>query len=92
MSAFGTKRTFRSSIPMSAFGGKADIGAPLRNVRFPNRKSGTLSCCDAQDPSRAVAQAQVAELTETARDAGVRLIVVNATTEARFCTGLHEGD
>jgi putative ABC transport system substrate-binding protein len=36
------------------------------------------------DPSRAVAQAQVAELTEAARDAGVRLVVVNATTEADF--------
>jgi len=36
------------------------------------------------DPGRAVAQAQVAELTEAARDAGVRLIVVNATTEADF--------
>jgi putative ABC transport system substrate-binding protein len=34
------------------------------------------------DQSRVVvAQAQVAELTEAARDAGVRLIVVNATTE-----------
>jgi putative ABC transport system substrate-binding protein len=34
------------------------------------------------DPSRAVAQAQIAELTEAARDADVRLIVVNATAEA----------
>jgi putative tryptophan/tyrosine transport system substrate-binding protein len=37
------------------------------------------------DPSRAVvAQAQVAELVEAANAAGVRLIVVNATTEADF--------
>jgi putative ABC transport system substrate-binding protein len=36
------------------------------------------------DPSRAVAQAQVAELAEAANAAGVRLIVVNATTEADF--------
>jgi putative ABC transport system substrate-binding protein len=36
------------------------------------------------DPSRAVAQAQVAELAEAAKDAGVHLIVVNATTEADF--------
>jgi putative ABC transport system substrate-binding protein len=34
------------------------------------------------DPSRVVAQAQVAELAEAANAAGVRLIVVNATTEA----------
>ena len=36
------------------------------------------------DPSRAVAQAQVAELKDAARDAVVRLIVVNATMEADF--------
>ncbi len=37
------------------------------------------------DPSRAVvAQAQVAELAEAANAAGVRLIVLNATTEADF--------
>jgi putative ABC transport system substrate-binding protein len=36
------------------------------------------------DPSRAVDQAQVAEVAEAAKDAGVRLIVVNATTEADF--------
>ena len=36
------------------------------------------------DPSRAVAQAQVAELSEAANAAGVRLIVLNATTEADF--------
>jgi putative ABC transport system substrate-binding protein len=36
------------------------------------------------DPSRTVAQAQVAELAEAAKAAGVRLIVVNATTEADF--------
>jgi putative ABC transport system substrate-binding protein len=36
------------------------------------------------DPSRAVAQAQIAELTEAAADADVRLIVLNATTEADF--------
>jgi putative ABC transport system substrate-binding protein len=37
------------------------------------------------DPSRAVVtQAQVAELVEAANAAGVRLIVVNATTEADF--------
>jgi hypothetical protein len=29
MSAFGTKRTFRDWVPMSAFGGKADIEAKL---------------------------------------------------------------
>src|SRR6516165_5469599 len=31
-SAFGTKRTFRGSVAMSAFGGKADIGRSCRNV------------------------------------------------------------
>jgi ABC-type uncharacterized transport system substrate-binding protein len=36
------------------------------------------------DPNRPVAQAQLAELTEAATDTGVRLIVVNATTEADF--------
>ena len=29
MSAFGTKRTFRNRVPVSAFGGKADIEAKL---------------------------------------------------------------
>ena len=29
MSAFGTKRTFHSQVPMSAFGGKADIASKL---------------------------------------------------------------
>jgi hypothetical protein len=27
MSAFGTKQTFRDRVPMSAFGGKADVAA-----------------------------------------------------------------
>ena len=29
MSAFGTKRTLRDRVPMSAFGGEADIAAKL---------------------------------------------------------------
>jgi hypothetical protein len=33
MSAFGTKRTFLTPSPMSAFGGKADIGRMVPNVR-----------------------------------------------------------
>ena len=33
-SAFGTKRTFRGVVPMSAFGGKADISRTFRNVRL----------------------------------------------------------
>src|SRR6516162_8128353 len=32
MSAFGTKRTLRQAQPMSAFGGKADIGLTPRNM------------------------------------------------------------
>jgi hypothetical protein len=32
MSAFGTKRTFHSRVPMSAFGGKADIEAAASNA------------------------------------------------------------
>ena len=34
MSAFGTKRTLCDRVPMSAFGGKADIGRRWVNVRF----------------------------------------------------------
>jgi hypothetical protein len=34
-SAYGTKRTSQSRLPMSAFGGKADITAAQRNVCFP---------------------------------------------------------
>jgi len=34
MSAFGTKRTLRPAQPMSAFGGKADIGRMWVNDRF----------------------------------------------------------
>src|SRR5262249_48219760 len=38
MSAFGTKRTCRNGVPMSAFGGKADIvpncSRAMRRVRF----------------------------------------------------------
>jgi carbonic anhydrase len=34
MSAIGTKRTSIGHPPMSAFGGKADIGCMLLNVRF----------------------------------------------------------
>jgi hypothetical protein len=34
MSAFGTKRTFRSRSSMSAFGGKADIADSERHVCF----------------------------------------------------------
>src|SRR5262249_30769878 len=34
MSACGTKRTFPGSVPMSAFGGKADIAQTCVNVRF----------------------------------------------------------
>ena len=33
MSAFGTKRTCRVAVHMSAFGGKADMAIALRNVR-----------------------------------------------------------
>jgi len=33
-SAIGTKRTSRDWVPMSAFGGKADIDWRCRNVRF----------------------------------------------------------
>jgi FixJ family two-component response regulator len=33
-SAFGTKRTFRERVSMSAFGGKADIAQTRLNVRF----------------------------------------------------------
>jgi hypothetical protein len=33
-SAFGTKRTWRRCLAMSAFGGKADIGRRWVNVRF----------------------------------------------------------
>src|SRR5262249_24528320 len=33
-SAFGTKRTFRGLVPMSAFGGKADIVRKSQNVRL----------------------------------------------------------
>ena len=33
MSAFGTKRTCRVALHMSAFGGKADMTIALRNVR-----------------------------------------------------------
>jgi hypothetical protein len=33
-SAFGTKRTSRSRCRMSAFGGKADVAIPKRDVRF----------------------------------------------------------
>ena len=37
MSAYGTKRTFQSTQVMSAFGGEADIGWTMPNVRFgPN--------------------------------------------------------
>ena len=34
MSAFGTKQTSHSSVPMSAFGGKADIAQTCFDVRF----------------------------------------------------------
>ena len=34
MSAFGTKRTFHGSVPMSAFGGKADIQLIRPDVCF----------------------------------------------------------
>jgi hypothetical protein len=34
MSAFGTKRTFRSTQMMSAFGGKADINGRQSDVCF----------------------------------------------------------
>ena len=34
MSAFGTKRTSDRRLPMSAFGGKADIAQTSKNVRF----------------------------------------------------------
>jgi hypothetical protein len=34
MSAIGTKRTSRERVPMSAFGGKADISRATPNVRF----------------------------------------------------------
>jgi hypothetical protein len=34
MSAIGTKRTFRDCVPMSAFGGKADIAQTGLNVCF----------------------------------------------------------
>jgi hypothetical protein len=40
MSAFGTKQTFRGSVPMSAFGGKADINERRSHVRFSNRPFG----------------------------------------------------
>jgi hypothetical protein len=33
-SAFGTKRTYRVALHMSAFGGKADIAPASQNVRF----------------------------------------------------------
>src|SRR5262249_1890925 len=33
-SAYGTKRTSRGCVPMSAFGGKADIALRCPNVRF----------------------------------------------------------
>jgi hypothetical protein len=32
MSAIGTKRTYRVALPMSAFGGKADMPTALQNV------------------------------------------------------------
>ena len=32
--AFGTKRTSQSRLPMSAFGGKADIAQSAENARF----------------------------------------------------------
>jgi hypothetical protein len=35
-SAFGTKQTFRGSVPMSAFGGKADMLIMLANSRKVN--------------------------------------------------------
>jgi hypothetical protein len=34
VSAFGTKRTSHPCLPMSAFGGKADITIPERHVCF----------------------------------------------------------
>src|SRR5215472_19369436 len=34
MSAFGTKRTYRDRVPMSALGGKADIVRTSSDVRF----------------------------------------------------------
>jgi len=34
MSAFGTKRTCRERVPMSAFGGKADMTQTSENVCF----------------------------------------------------------
>src|SRR5215472_10332335 len=34
MSAFGTKRTWRSRLPMSAFGGKADVKPVIRIGRY----------------------------------------------------------
>src|SRR6516165_8553374 len=34
MSAFGTKQTFRDRVPMSAFGGKADIGGAANPFLF----------------------------------------------------------
>src|SRR6516162_8485413 len=40
MPAFGTKRTFRGSVPMSAFGGKADIQPISCDVCFSNRPVG----------------------------------------------------
>ena len=40
MSAFGTKRTWRSHSSMSAFGGKADIGLRSRRAFPPPRQRG----------------------------------------------------
>ena len=41
MSAFGTKRTFRGSVPMSAFEGKADIeaGSVKRRDHGPRQRA-----------------------------------------------------
>src|SRR6516225_7854246 len=51
MSAFGTKRTFRGRVPMSAFGGKADMRrCLLLTQRWGNRPAflwiaERLGCC-----------------------------------------------
>ena len=40
MSAFGTKRTFHDGVPMSAFGGKADIHRSCWDVPFVTKAQG----------------------------------------------------
>ena len=64
MSAFGTKRTFSGSVPMSAFGGKADIDPRCRNVSLRNQ-----DMCGSLSPFRplqnpAVIAAQIIVLKE----------------------------